>query len=147
MCIGCEVVIIVVSVCSKVKDCGVDLLVYGWELDFVVLVCCDDVDIFVELMGGDNGLVKVVIEVVIVVGKDVVIVNKVMLVYYGQDLVFVVEVLGSVIWFEVVVVGGIFVIKVLNEGLVVNCVSCVMGVMNGICNYILIWMENVGLIY
>lgn len=98
-------------------------------------------------MGGDNGFVKVLIEVVIVVGKDVVMVNKVLFVYYGQVIVVVVEEKGCVVCYEVVVVGGIFVIKVFIEGLVGNDIICVMGVMNGICNYILICMQDVGLFY
>ena len=144
---GREVVITAVSARSKVKDRGVDLSAYGWESDPVALARRDDVDIFVELMGGDNGPAKAATEAAIAAGKDVVTANKAMLAHHGQDLALAAEASGSVIRFEAAVAGGIPVIKALNEGLAANRVSRVMGVMNGTCNYILTRMENAGLTY
>lgn len=49
---GRPVVISAVSARSKDKDRGVDLSDYAWEDDAVDLAKRDDVDVFVELMGG-----------------------------------------------------------------------------------------------
>lgn len=100
---------------------------------------------FVELIGGDSGVVEDSVCVVLVCGIYVVIVNKVFLVWYGVDLVWLVDVNNVCLNYEVVVVGGILIVKILWELMVGNDVSCVYGILNGICNYILIWMEVEGI--
>ena len=52
---GQEVVISAVSARSKDKDRGFDLSAYAWEDDPVRLATRDDVDIFIELIGGSEG--------------------------------------------------------------------------------------------
>ncbi len=144
---GRPVVISAVSARSRAKDRGVDLTAYGWEDDPVALATRDDVDVFVELMGGSDGPAKAATEAAIAAGKDVVTANKAMLALHGQPLAEAAEAQGCVIRFEAAVAGGIPVVKALTEGLAGNQITRVMGVMNGTCNYILTRMESAGLPY
>ncbi|WP_039019012.1 homoserine dehydrogenase [Halocynthiibacter namhaensis] len=144
---GRPVVITAVSARSKSKDRGVNLSDYAWEDDPVALAKRDDVDVFVELMGGADGPAKAATEAAIAAGKDVVTANKAMLAEHGQALAEAAENVGKVIRFEAAVAGGIPVVKALTEGLAGNDMTRVMGVMNGTCNYILTRMENAGLPY
>ncbi|MCY4334072.1 MAG: homoserine dehydrogenase [Litoreibacter sp.] len=144
---GREIVISAVSARSRAKDRGVNLSSYAWEDDPVALATRDDVDVFVELVGGEDGPAKDATEAAINAGKDVVTANKAMLAMHGQTLAEMAEAAGRVIRFEAAVAGGIPVIKALTEGLAGNEVTRVMGVMNGSCNYILTRMESAGLTY
>ncbi len=144
---GRPIVITAVSARSKSKDRGVPLDDYAWEDDPVALARRDDVDVFVELMGGSEGAAKDATEAAIASGKDVVTANKALLAHHGQPLALAAEAKGHVIRFEAAVAGGIPVIKALTEGLAANEIGRVMGVMNGTCNYILTRMENAGLTY
>lgn len=138
---GRAITISAVSARSKDKDRGVPLSDYAWEDDPVNLAKRDDVDVFVELMGGDEGPAKDATEAAIKAGKDVVTANKAMLAHHGQALAEAAEKAGKVIRYEAAVAGGIPVMKSLTEGLAGNDISRVMGVMNGTCNYILTQMQ------
>ena len=144
---GRPLVISAVSARSKTKDRGVNLSSYAWEDDPVALAKRDDVDVFVELMGGEDGPAKAATEAALALGKDVVTANKAMLAMHGQAMAEASEAQGSVIKYEAAVAGGIPVIKALGEGLAGNEITRVMGVMNGSCNYILTRMEDAGLPY
>lgn len=141
---GRPVAITAVSARTRDKDRGVNLSDYAWEDDPVVLATRDDVDVFVELMGGSDGPAKAATEAAIAAGKDVVTANKAMLAHHGQALATAAESAGSVLRFEAAVAGGIPVIKALTEGLAGNDITRVMGVMNGTCNYILTRMQATG---
>ena len=141
---GRPVTISAVSARSRDKDRGVSLADYAWEDDPVALARRDDVDVFVELMGGSDGPAKAATEAAIAAGKDVVTANKAMLAHHGQTLALAAEKAGCVIRFEAAVAGGIPVIKALTEGLAGNEITRVMGVMNGTCNYILTRMQATG---
>jgi len=144
---GRPVVITAVSARSKDKDRGVPLGDYAWEDDPVKLAQRDDIDVFVELMGGSDGPAKAATEAAISAGKDVVTANKAMLALHGQALAEAAENAQRVIRFEAAVAGGIPVMKALTEGLAGNDITRVMGVMNGTCNYILTRMQSAGLPY
>lgn len=144
---GRDIRISAVSARNRKRDRGVDLSAYAWEDDPVALARRDDIDVYVELMGGENGPAKASIEAAIASGKDVVTANKALLAVHGHDLALAAEAAGRVIRFEAAVAGGIPVVKALSEGLAGNEIRRVMGVMNGTCNYILTRMEESGLTY
>jgi len=141
---GRPVTISAVSARTRDKDRGVSLSEYAWEDDPVALATRDDVDIFIELMGGPDGPAKAATEAAIAAGKDVVTANKAMLAHHGHALALAAEAAGCVIRFEAAVAGGIPVVKTLTEGLAANEITRVMGVMNGTCNYILTRMQATG---
>ncbi|MGD9865796.1 MAG: homoserine dehydrogenase [Pseudodonghicola sp.] len=141
---GRRIEITAVSARDASKDRGVNLSDYAWETDPVALAKRDDVDVFVELMGGAEGAAKASVEAALATGKDVVTANKAMLALHGQALAEQAEAAGRSIRYEAAVAGGIPVIKALAEGLAGNEITRVMGVMNGTCNYILTRMEATG---
>ena len=143
---GRDVVISAVSARSQ-RDRGVRLSSYAWESDPVALAVRDDVDVFVELMGGSEGAAKASVEAAIAARKDVVTANKALLALHGRSLAAAAEARGVTIRYEAAVAGGIPVIKALTEGLAGNEITRVMGVMNGTCNYILTRMQDAGLDY
>lgn len=144
---GRPVVITAVSARDRSKNRDADLSAYAWETDPVALAKRDDVDVFIEVMGGHEGPARASTEAAIAAGKDVVSANKALLAHHGQALAIAAESAGRVIRFEAAVAGGIPVIKALTEGLAGNQIKRVMGVMNGSCNYILTRMQNEGMTY
>ncbi len=144
---GRPVVVTAVSARDKSKDRGVPLSDYAWEDDPVALAKRDDIDVFVELMGGSDGPAKAAVEAALDAGKDVVTANKALMAIHGQTLAQKAENAGLTIRFEAGVAGGIPVMKALTEGLAGNEITRVMGVMNGTCNYILTRMQSAGLPY
>jgi len=145
--LGRKIEITTVSARSKGRDRGVPLTGYAWEDDPVKLATRDDVDVFVELMGGEDGPAKAATEAAIAAGKQVITANKAMLAIHGQALAEAAEAKGVALKYEAAVAGGIPVIKTLLEGLAGNQITRVMGVMNGSCNYILTRMETSGKTY
>lgn len=141
---GRPIEIVAVSARSKGKDRGFDLSGYAWEDDPVKLACRDDVDVFVELMGGSDGPAKAATEAALALGKDVVTANKALLAHHGQALAEAAETHDAVLRFEAAVAGGIPVVKSLTEGLSGNTITRIIGVMNGTCNYILTRMQATG---
>ncbi len=144
---GRPITIAAVSARDRTKDRGVSVDTYGWEDDPTALAVRDDVDIFVELVGGVDGPAVAAVRAAIAAGKDVVTANKAMLAVHGHTLAQAAEDRGRVLRFEAAVAGGIPIIKTLTEGLAGNTIDRVMGVMNGTCNYILTRMENADLTY
>lgn len=139
--------LVAVSARDRTKDRGVSLAQYDWEDDAVALATRPDVDVFVELIGGEDGPAKAAVEAALANGKDVVTANKALLAIHGQTLAEQAEAARRALRYEAAVAGGIPVIKALSEGLAGNHITRVMGVMNGSCNYILTRMESAGLSY
>lgn len=144
---GRPVTITAVSARDRTRNRDADLSGYAWEEDPVALARREDIDAFVEVMGGHDGPAKAATEAALASGKDVVTANKALLAHHGHALALMAEGTGRAIRFEAAVAGGIPVIKALTEGLAGNAVRRVMGVMNGTCNYILTRMQDAGLPY
>ncbi|APE42981.1 homoserine dehydrogenase [Sulfitobacter alexandrii] len=144
---GRKISVSAVSARTRDRDRGVSLKGYDWEDDPVTLATRDDVDVFVELMGGSDGPAKAATEAALKAGKHVVTANKAMLAIHGQALAELAEAQGLSLRYEAAVAGGIPVVKTLLEGLAGNGITRVMGVMNGSCNYILTRMESAGQTY
>ncbi|NUH66103.1 homoserine dehydrogenase [Sulfitobacter sp. S0837] len=144
---GRKIAVSAISARTRNKDRGLPLSAYDWEDDPVKLATRDDVDVFVELMGGADGPAKAATEAALAAGKHVVTANKAMLALHGQALAEQAEAAEVALRYEAAVAGGIPVIKTLMEGLAGNGITRIMGVMNGSCNYILTRMEDAGKTY
>jgi homoserine dehydrogenase len=144
---GREITISAVCALNRDRDRGVRLSDYAWEDDPLALAVREDVDVFVELMGGSEGVAKDAVEAAINAGKDVVTANKAMLAMHGQSIAELAENKGVSVRYEAGIAGGIPIVKALSEGLAGNEITRVMGVMNGTCNYILTRMQDAGLDY
>jgi homoserine dehydrogenase len=141
---GLPVAVTAVSARSKGKDRGHDLSKMAWHEDPVALAKSADIDVFVELIGGDSGPAKASVEAAIAAGKHVVTANKALLAHHGVALAKAAEAKGVMLNFEAAVAGGIPVIKTLREGLAGNDVRRIFGILNGTCNYILTKMADEG---
>lgn len=144
---GRRIDVVAVSARNRGKNRNLDLTAYDWEDDPVALARRDDVDVFVELIGGSDGPAKAATQAALAHGKDVVTANKALLAVHGHALAVQAEAAGRALRFEAAVAGGIPVVKCLTEGLAGNRMTRIMGVMNGTCNYILTRMETAGLPY
>lgn len=142
---GREMIVTAVSARDRSRDRGVDLTNIAWFDDPVELAKSDKIDVFVELIGGDEGPAKASVEAALKAGRHVVTANKALLAKHGVALAEIAEEKGILLNFEAAVAGGIPVIKAMRESLTGNTVSRVYGIMNGTCNYILtrMWEEGI----
>jgi homoserine dehydrogenase len=142
---GMPITVTAVSARTKGKTRGGhDLLNLKWHDDPVALAKSLDIDVFIELIGGDTGPAKDAVEAALASGKHVITANKALLAHHGAALAKAAEAKGVALNFEAAVAGGIPIIKTLREGLAGNSVKRIFGIMNGTCNYILTKMEGEG---
>ena len=133
-----------VSARDKNRDRGLDLGAFTWYDDPVDLARSDEIDVLVELIGGDDGPAKLAVEAAIANGKDVVTANKALIAHHGTALAGAAEAKGVALNYEAAVAGGIPIVKAMREGLAGNSFSRVYGILNGTCNYILSAMRDSG---
>lgn len=137
---GIEVVAVTARTPDKKRDLGESRL--RWVSDPVTLAADEEIDVFVELMGGDGDPAKLAVETALAAGKAVVTANKALLARHGVALAAVAEKHGVALNFEASIGGGIPIVKTLREGLAGNSFARVYGILNGTCNYILTRMEQ-----
>jgi len=130
---------------DRTKDRGVDTSDLRWFDDPVAMAADDGIDMFVELIGGADGVAKAAVEAALKAGKSVVTANKALLAHHGAALASLAESTpGASLHYEAAVAGGIPAVKALREGMAGNGVTRVSGILNGTCNYILTEMETTG---
>ncbi|WP_319496883.1 homoserine dehydrogenase [uncultured Cohaesibacter sp.] len=142
---GLAIEVRAISARSKTRDRGIDLSGYRWYDNPVDLAKSDDIDVFVELIGGDSGPAEEAVRAAIQSGKHVVTANKALIAKHGNELARMAEANHVALNFEAAVAGGIPVIKAVRESMTANAISRVYGILNGTCNYILTRMEEEGL--
>ena len=134
----------VIAVCArdKSRDRGINVDGFSWFDDPVAMAETAGADVFVELIGGDEGPALLAVEAALKTGSHVVTANKALLAAHGVKLARLAEENGASLNFEAAVAGCIPIIKTLRESLQGNNVDRVVGIMNGTCNYILTRMER-----
>jgi len=141
---GMTMTVTAVSARDANRDRGFSMDGIAFEQDPVWLASRDDVDVVVELIGGEDGPALDLIEAALANGKSVVTANKALLAKHGARLAAAAEDKGLALAGEASVAGGIPSLKMLREGLVANRISRISGILNGTCNYILSTMETTG---
>jgi homoserine dehydrogenase len=129
---------------SRSAKRDVDIAQFPWFDDPVELATSPEIDVFVELMGGDEGVARRAVEAALAAGKHVVTANKALLAKHGSSLAKLAAQHGVELRYEAAVAGGIPIIKALREGLAANTIHAVSGILNGTCNYILTEMDASG---
>jgi len=142
---GRGVEVVAVSARSRKKSRGIDLSKFRWVNDPLALATDGEIDVFVELMGGDGDPAKSAVSAALAAGKSVVTANKALLARHGVALATTAERKGVALNFEAAVGGAIPIVKTLREGLAGNSFARIYGILNGTCNYILTRMEQEGL--
>ncbi len=112
--------------------------------DARLVVAHPDIDIVIELIGGD-GIARELMMTAIANGKHVVTANKALLAKHGTEIFRAAEEKGVMVAFEAAVAGGIPIIKALREGLTANRIQWIAGIINGTTNFILSEMREKGL--
>ncbi|WP_455201687.1 homoserine dehydrogenase [Kaarinaea lacus] len=102
-----------------------------------------DVQIIVELIGGDN-LAREMVMRAIANGKHVVTANKALIAKHGNEIFSAAQSKGVMVAFEAAVAGGIPIIKAVREGLAGNQIEWLAGIINGTGNFILTEMRDKG---
>jgi homoserine dehydrogenase len=117
------------------------------EIDLVadpfVVVNNPDVDIVIELIGGYDPALALVMQA-IENGKHVVTANKALIAMHGNEIFAAAQSKGVNVVFEAAVAGGIPIIKSIREGLSANHIEWVAGIINGTGNFILTEMRDKG---
>jgi len=130
---------------DRAKDRGVDTSGLRWFDDPVAMASDDGIDVYVELIGGADGVAKASVEAALAAGKPVITANKALLAHHGAALADLAEKTpGASLHYEAAVAGGIPAVKALREGMAGNGITRVSGILNGTCNYILTEMEATG---
>ena len=138
--VGREIVIGGIAARNREKDRGVSLADMTWFDTPDKLASDASIDVFVELIGGDDGPAKTAVEAALRARKHVVTANKALLAKHGTELARLAEKNGVALNFEAAVAGGIPIIKTMRESLAANQIRRVYGILNGTCNYILTQM-------
>ena len=111
--------------------------------DVFAVVNNPEIDVIVELIGGDT-LAKELVLRAIDNGKHVVTANKALIAVHGNEIFALAREKGVMVGFEAAVAGGIPVIKAIREGLSANRINWLAGIINGTGNFILSEMREKG---
>lgn len=105
-----------------------------------------EIDIVIELIGGTYVAYDVVMAA-LRAGKPVVTGNKALLAEFGSEIFSLSTQLGVPVYFEASAGGGIPIIQSLQNSLICNHITSIIGIINGTSNYILSAMEQQGASY
>jgi homoserine dehydrogenase len=139
---GRAIDVVAVAARSRNKQRDADLSRCRWHDDPVALARDPEIDVFVELVGGEDDPAKAAVEAALSAGKSVVTANKALLAKHGVALAALAEKNNAALNFEASVGAAIPIVKTLREGLRGNAIDRVYGILNGTCNYILTRMER-----
>ena len=106
----------------------------------------DDVDVVVELMGGEEPA-RTILSAALGAGLPVVTANKYLLARHGAALEAAARATGAPLRYEAAVMGGTPVLRLIAEDLAGCRVAGLRGIVNGTSNYILTEMASGGLSY
>jgi len=141
---GRDIVIKVAGARDLTKERAVSLDGIELVAEADEIVARPDIDIVVELIGGETDARALVLKA-IDSGKHVVTANKALLAKHGTEIFARAHAKGVMVAFEASVAGGVPIIKAIREGLTANRIEWIAGIINGTCNYILSEMRDKGL--
>jgi len=141
--IGCTLKVTHASVKDLSRNRICDTAGIELTTDSFAIVNHKDVDVVVELIGGDT-LAKELVITAINNGKHVVTANKALIALHGTEIFALAQEKGVMVLFEAAVAGGIPIIKAIREGLSANKIEWLAGIINGTGNFILTEMRDKG---
>jgi homoserine dehydrogenase len=139
---GRPIEVVAVTARSRAKKRDIDLKKLRWVRDPVALATDDEIEVFVEVIGGSGDPAEAAVTAALAAGKSVVTANKALLARHGVALAALAEKNHIALNFEAAVGGAIPIVKTLREGLAGNSFTRIYGILNGTCNYILSRMEQ-----
>ena len=133
-----------ISAKNKTRKRDIEISTYPWFDNPLELTLNPDVDVIIELVGGEDGIALQLVESALKKKKHVITANKALIAKHGNQLINLAEKNNVKILFEAAVAGAIPIIKTLKESTASNNISAIYGILNGTCNYILTSMEREG---
>ncbi|MCH9844819.1 MAG: homoserine dehydrogenase [Alphaproteobacteria bacterium] len=134
--------IVAVSAQNKNKKRDIDCANYQWFDDPQEMAKSPDIDILIELIGGEYGIAEQIIDHAIQSGKAVITANKALLARKGFEIAQTAQNQKTTIGWEAAVGGVIPIIANLCNHLIYDKIDSLSGILNGTCNYILTKMQN-----
>ena len=131
-----------VSYKSQSKKRKLDLSGIKFYEDAVSIAKDQEIDLVIELIGGETGIAKELCETTLRNHKGLITANKALVANSGHVLADMAEKNNLFFAFEASVAGGIPILKIVRESLAANKINRMAGILNGTANYILSEMEN-----
>ena len=131
-----------ISASSKDKERSFDVDQFTWFDKPVDLAKDSNIDLVIELIGGDSGVAYDLAFESIKNKKGFITANKALISSHGKELSKLSESSNSFIGYEAAVAGGIPVIKTLRSGVILDKIDGVYGILNGTSNFILSRMSE-----
>ena len=131
-----------VSYKSQSKKRNLDLSGIKFYEDAVSIAKDKEIDLVIELIGGETGIAKELCETSLRNHKGLITANKALVANSGHVLADMAEKNNLFFAFEASVAGGIPILKIVRESLSANKINRMAGILNGTANYILTEMEN-----
>ena len=131
-----------ISASSKDKERSFDVDQFTWFDKPIDLAKDSNIDLVIELIGGDSGVAYDLAFESIKNKKGFITANKALISSHGKELSKLSESSNSFIGYEAAVAGGIPVIKTLRSGLILDKIDGVYGILNGTSNFILSRMSE-----
>ena len=131
-----------VSYKSQSKKRNLDLSGVKFYEDAVSIAKDQEIDLVIELIGGETGIAKELCETSLRNHKGLITANKALVANSGHVLADMAEKNNLFFAFEASVAGGIPILKIVRESLAANKINRMAGILNGTANYILSEMEN-----
>ncbi|MCP3943853.1 MAG: homoserine dehydrogenase [Desulfobacteraceae bacterium] len=144
--IGAFLTLKTIAVRNISTDRGVELGNTVLVNDAMQLVNDPDIDIIVELIGGDTTAKQFILKA-LENGKHVVTANKALMAGHGNELVKAARKNQVDLAFEASCGGCMPIIKSLRESLVANDINSMSAILNGTCNYILTKISQDGSLF
>ena len=130
-------------VASRTPRPEVDLDGAAFSTKLADLTAANDVDVVVELIGGEDAA-KTLFGAAVAANKHVVTANKALIAVHGNELMREARQAGVFVGIEAAVAGGIPIINALTRGLAANRIEWLAGIINGTSNYVLTAMSEDG---
>jgi len=124
------------------KKRGFKISKFKWVKKPLDLTKFKDVDIIVELIGGSDGIAKKLVFAALKNKIHVITANKALMAKHGDQLANLAEKNHVNLEYEASVAGGVPIIRAIKEGLILNKISKIYGILNGTTNFILTSMES-----
>ena len=139
--LGEPVEIVAISARAKHKPRPFATSRYEWYDDPIAMARDSSADIFVELIGGEDGIALSATRAALEAGKNLVTANKALLAHNGDELSRLAEKNSCSIGWEAAVGGAMPIVAAIRHSLLANRSERLVGILNGTCNYILSRIE------
>ena len=115
---------------------------YKWFNNPLKMTEQSNIDIIVELIGGSDGLALKLAEKTLKNRKYFVTANKALIAKHGFKMLELSHNYNAKFSFEAAVGGGIPIIRLLQNSMIIGKIKNIYGILNGTCNYILTKMRD-----